>query len=237
MALINCYVFFWKDLKFSLEDQKQKNLELSKLLEQEKQLSSDLQQKIESQEALSAAQLSRERGRNSELEVLLESEKVRALEISSALEREKELCAQLQSAEDKGQAGTPNPSEELLKELQRQMDEKHDRIVELVSEMEKYKLESVQVRQQMEKERQIQRQALQAEQDVNIIVQKKLHELESKVEDLQWQLGEKKQEVHKLGNDTKKLQEIIQDLQKKEQEDEGRKEAERTPSHNRNEVQ
>ncbi|NWQ68876.1 AKAP9 protein, partial [Neopipo cinnamomea] len=225
-----------EDLKFSLEDQKQKNLQLTKLLEQEKQLSTDLQQKIESQEALSAAQLSRERGRNSELQVLLESEKVRALEISSALEREKELCAQLQSAEDKGQAGTPNPSEELLKELQKQMNDKHDRIVELVSEMEKYKLESVQVRQQMEKERQIQRKALQAEQDANIIAQKKLHELESKVEDLQWQLGEKKQEVHKLGNEAKKLQEIIQDLQKKEQENEGRKEAERTQSHNPNET-
>ncbi|NXJ67517.1 AKAP9 protein, partial [Rostratula benghalensis] len=224
-----------EDLKFSLEDQKQKNLQLIELLEQEKQLSTDLQQKIESQEALSAAQLSRERGRNSELQVLLESEKVRALEISSALEREKELCAQLQSAEDKGQAGTPNPSEELLKELQKQMDEKHDRIVELVSEMEKYKLESVQVRQQMEKERQIQGKALQAEQDANIIAQKKLHELESRVEDLQWQLGEKKQEVNKLGNETKKLQEIIQELQKKEQENEGRKEAERTPSRNPNE--
>ncbi|NXC66961.1 AKAP9 protein, partial [Anhinga anhinga] len=225
-----------EDLKFSLEDQKQKNLQLTKLLEQEKQLSTDLQQKIESQEALSAAQLSRERGRNSELQVLLESEKVRALEISSALEREKELCAQLQSAEDKGQAGTPNPSEELLKELQKQMDEKHDRIVELVSEMEKYKLESVQVRQQMGKERQIQRKALQAEQDANIIAQKKLHELESKVEDLQWQLGEKKQEVYKLGNEVKKLQEIIQELQKKEQENEERKEAERIPSHNPNET-
>ncbi|KAM4685829.1 A-kinase anchor protein 9-like isoform 16-T16 [Amazona ochrocephala] len=226
----------FEDLKFSLEDQKQKNLELTKLLEREKQLSTDLQQKIESQEVLSAAQLSRERGRNSELQVLLESEKVRALEISSALEREKELCAQLQSAEDKGQAGAPNPSEELLKELQKQMDEKHDRVVELVSEMEKYKLESVQVRQQMEKERQIQRKALQTEQDANIIAQKKLHELESKVEDLQWQLGEKKQEVLKLGNETKKLQEIIQELQKKEQENEGRKEAERTPSHNTNET-
>ncbi|NWH62224.1 AKAP9 protein, partial [Geococcyx californianus] len=225
-----------EDLKFSLEDQKQKNLQLTKLLEQEKELSTDLQQKIESQEALSAAQLSREQGRNSKLQVLLESEKVRALEISSALEREKELCAHLQSAEDKGQAGTPNPSEELLKELQKQMDEKHDRIVELVREMEKYKLESVQVRQQMEKERQIQRKALQAEQDANIIAQKKLHDLESKVEDLQWQLGEKKQEVHKLGNETKKLQEIIQQLQKKEQENEGRKEAERTPSHNPNET-
>uniref|UniRef100_A0A8B9GKJ9 A-kinase anchoring protein 9 n=1 Tax=Amazona collaria TaxID=241587 RepID=A0A8B9GKJ9_9PSIT len=226
----------FEDLKFSLEDQKQKNLELTKLLEREKQLSTDLQQKIESQEVLSAAQLSHERGRNSELQVLLESEKVRALEISSALEREKELCAQLQSAEDKGQAGAPNPSEELLKELQKQMDEKHDRVVELVSEMEKYKLESVQVRQQMEKERQIQRKALQTEQDANIIAQKKLHELESKVEDLQWQLGEKKQEVLKLGNETKKLQEIIQELQKKEQENEGRKKAERTPSHNTNET-
>uniref|UniRef100_A0A8C2T9B1 A-kinase anchoring protein 9 n=1 Tax=Coturnix japonica TaxID=93934 RepID=A0A8C2T9B1_COTJA len=225
-----------EDLKFSLEDQKQKNLRLNELLEEEKQLSSDLQQKIESQEALSAAQLSRERGRNSELQVLLESEKVRALEISSALEREKELCAQLQSAEHKGQAGTPNPSEELLKELQKQMDEKHDRIVELVSEMEKYKLESVQVRQQMEKERQIQRKALQAEQDANIITQKKLHELESKVEDLQWQLGQKEQEVHKLRNETKKLQEVIQELQVKEQESEGKKEAGRTPSHNQNET-
>ncbi|NXI66514.1 AKAP9 protein, partial [Anseranas semipalmata] len=225
-----------EDLKFSLEDQKQKNLQLNKLLEHEKQLSSDLQQKIESQEALSAAQLSRERGRNSELQVLLESEKVRALEISSALEREKELCAQLQSAEDKGQDGTPNPSEELLKELQKQMDEKHDRIVELVSEMEKYKLESVQMRQQMEKERQIQRKALQAEQDANITAQKKLHELESKVEDLQWQLGQKEQEVHKLGNETKKLREVIQELQIKEQESEGKKEAGRTQSHNQNET-
>ncbi|NXI98507.1 AKAP9 protein, partial [Psophia crepitans] len=225
-----------EDLKFSLEDQKQRNLQLTKLLEQEKQLSTNLQQKIESQEALSAAQLSRERGRNSELQVLLESEKVRALEISSALEREKELCAQLQSAEDKGEAGTPNPPEELLKGLQKQMDEKHDRIVELVSEMEKYKLESVQVRQQMEKERQTQRKALQAEQDANIIAQKKLHELESKVEDLQWQLGEKKQEVHKLGSETKKLQEIIQELHKKEQENEGRKEAQRTPSYNPDET-
>ncbi|XP_009952682.1 PREDICTED: LOW QUALITY PROTEIN: A-kinase anchor protein 9-like, partial [Leptosomus discolor] len=225
-----------EDLKFSLEDQKRKNLQLTKLLEQEKQLSTDLQQKIESQEALSAAQLSCERGRNSELQVLLESEKVRALEISSALEREKELCAQLQNAEDKGQAGTPSPSEELLKELQKQMDEKHGRIVELVSEMEKYKLESAQVRQQMEKERQIQRKALQAEQDANIIAQKKLHGLESKVEDLQWQLGEKKQEVHKLRNETKKLQEITQELQKKEQENEGRRGVERTPSHNPNET-
>ncbi|XP_077664246.1 A-kinase anchor protein 9 isoform X5 [Eretmochelys imbricata] len=225
-----------EDLKISLEDQKQKNLQLNKLLEQEKQLSSDLQQKIESQEVLNAAQLSHERGRNSELQVLLESEKVRALEMSSALEREKELCAQLQSVEDKGQDGTPKPTEELLKDLQKQMDEKHDRIVEIVSEMERYKLDSVQMRQQMEKERQIQRKSLQTEQDANILAQKKVRELESKVEDLHWQLEEKRQQVHKLEHEVKKLQEIIQELQKKEQESEEKKEAERAICQNLNET-
>ncbi|XP_067418315.1 A-kinase anchor protein 9 isoform X3 [Emydura macquarii macquarii] len=225
-----------EDLKFSLEDQKQKNLQLNKLLEQEKQLSNELQQKIVSQEVLNAAQLSHERGRNSELQVLLESEKVRALEMSSALEREKELCAQLQSVEDKGQDGTPKPTEEILKDLQKQMDEKHDHVVELVSEMERYKLESMQMRQQMEKERQIQRETLQTEQDVNILAQKNVHELESKVEDLHWQLGEKRQQVHKLQHETKKLQEIIQELQKKEQEREEKKEAERAICQNLNET-
>ncbi|XP_053876459.1 A-kinase anchor protein 9 isoform X6 [Malaclemys terrapin pileata] len=225
-----------EDLKISLEDQKQKNLQLNKLLEQEKQLSSDLQQKIESQEVLNAAQLSHERGRNSELQVLLESEKARALEMSSALEREKELCAQLQKVEDKGQDGTPKPTEELLKDLQKQMDEKHDRIVELVSEMERYKLDSVQMRQQMEKERQSQRKTLQTEQDANILAQKKVHELESTVEDLHWQLGEKRQHVHKLEYEAKKLQEIIQELQKKEQAREEKKEAERAMCQNLNEI-
>ncbi|KAM7174738.1 A-kinase anchor protein 9 isoform 1-T1 [Macrochelys suwanniensis] len=225
-----------EDLKISLEDQKQKNLQLNKRLEQEKQLSGDLQQKIDSQEVLNAAQLSHERGRNSELQVLLESEKVRALEMSSALEREKELCAQLQSVENKGQDGAPKPTEELLKDLQKQMDEKHDRIVELVSEMERYKLDSVQMRQQMEKERQIQRKTLQTEQDANILAQKKVHELESKVEDLHWQLGEKRQQVHKLEHEAKKLQEIMQELQKKEQEREEKKEAERAMCQSLNET-
>uniref|UniRef100_A0A7M4FZK2 A-kinase anchoring protein 9 n=1 Tax=Crocodylus porosus TaxID=8502 RepID=A0A7M4FZK2_CROPO len=206
-----------EDLKFSLEDQKQKNVELNRLLEQEKQLSSDLQQKIESQEALNIAQMSHEQGRNCELQILLETQKAQVLEMSSALEKEKELCAQLQSAEAKEQEGIANPSDELFKELQRQIDEKHDHVVELVSEMEKYKLESVQVRQQMEKEKQIQKKALQTEQDANILAQKKVHELESKVEDIQWQLGEKRQQIHKLQHETKKLQEIIQELQKTEQ--------------------
>ncbi|XP_075778505.1 A-kinase anchor protein 9 isoform X3 [Pelodiscus sinensis] len=223
-----------EDLKFSLEDQNQKNLQLNRLLEQEKQLSNELQQKIESQEVLNAAQLSQEQARSSELQVLLESEKVRVLEMSSALEREKELCAQLQRVEDKGQDGTPR-TEELLKDLQKQMDEKHDRIVELVSEMERYKLESVQLKQQMEKERQIQKKTIQTEQDAAILAQKKVHELESKVEDLHGQLEEKRQQVHKLQHEARKLQEIIQELQKREQKRE-EKDAEKAMCPNLNET-
>ncbi|XP_054847856.1 A-kinase anchor protein 9 isoform X2 [Eublepharis macularius] len=206
-----------EDLKYSLENEKQKVIELNKFLEFEKQLSNDLEKKIQSQETLNAAQLSQERSCNSELQVLLESEKFRVLELSSALEREKELCAQLQAAEQKRQNGTLKPAEELLGDLQKQLDEKHGRIVELVSEMERYKLESVQLKQQMEKERQIQRKTLQDEQEANLLAHKKVHELESKVEDLQWQLGEKRQQVHQLQHEEKKLQETIQKLQQEEQ--------------------
>ncbi|XP_053121306.1 A-kinase anchor protein 9 isoform X11 [Hemicordylus capensis] len=206
-----------EDLKFSLENEQEKNIELNNLLELERQLSNDLQKKIESQEALDAAQLSQERSCNSELQILLESERFRVLEINSALEREKELCAQLQMAEQKRQDGTLQPAEELLQDLQKQLGEKHDRIVALVSEMERYKLESVQLKQQVEKEKQVQRKTLQAEQDANILAQKKVHELESKVEDLQWQLGEKRQQVHQLQCEEKRLQEKIQELQQTEQ--------------------
>ncbi|XP_061443901.1 A-kinase anchor protein 9 isoform X4 [Rhineura floridana] len=225
-----------EDLKYTLENEKQKIIELSNLLELERELSNDLQKKIQSQETLNAAQLSQERSRNSELQVLLESERFRVLEISSALEREKELCAQLQMSEQKSQDGTLTPAEELLQDLQKQLDEKHDRTVALVSETERYKLESVQLKQQMEKERQIQRKTLQTEQDANILAQKKVHELESKVEDLQWQLGEKRQQVHQLQCEEQKLQETIKELQQKEQRKEEGVKVEKATCQNLNET-
>ncbi|CAI5788754.1 A-kinase anchoring protein 9 [Podarcis lilfordi] len=225
-----------EDLKYSLENEKQKVAELSNLLELERELSTDLQKKIQSQETLNAAQLSQERSCNSELQVLLESERFRVLEINSALEREKELCAQLQAADQKSQDGTLTPAEELLQDLQKQLDEKHDCIVALVSETEKYKLEVVQLKQQMEKERQVQRKALQTEQDANILAQKKVHELESKVEDLQWQLGEKRQQVHQLQCEEKKLQETIQELQQREQREEPGVKVEKAVCQNLNET-
>lgn len=64
-----------EDLKFSLEDQKQRNTQLNLLLEQQKQLLNESQQKVESQRILYDAKLAEEQGRNLELQVLLDSEK------------------------------------------------------------------------------------------------------------------------------------------------------------------
>ncbi|PNJ70115.1 AKAP9 isoform 5 [Pongo abelii] len=224
-----------EDLKFSLESQKQRNLQLNLLLEQQKQLLNESQQKIESQRMLYDAQLSEEQGRNLELQVLLESEKVRIREMSSTLDRERELHAQLQSSDSTGQSRPPLPSEDLLKELQKQLEEKHSRIVELLNETEKYKLDSLQTRQQMEKDRQVHRKTLQTEQEANTEGQKKMHELQSKVEDLQRQLEEKRQQVYKLDLEGQRLQGIMQEFQKQELEREERRESRRILYQNLNE--
>ncbi|XP_024432930.2 A-kinase anchor protein 9 isoform X3 [Desmodus rotundus] len=215
-----------EDLKFSLEGQKQRNIQLNQLLQQQKQLLNESQQEIESQRVLHDAQLAEERGRNLELQVLLESEKGRIREMSSALDREREVHAQLQrSSDDAGQPRPSLPSEDLLKELQKQLEEKHSRIVELLNETEKYKLDSLQTRQQMEKDRQVHRKTLQTEQEANTEGQKKMHELQSKVEDLQRQLEEKRQQVYKLDLEGKRLQGIMQEFQKQELEREEKRES------------
>ncbi|XP_069318450.1 A-kinase anchor protein 9 isoform X2 [Eulemur rufifrons] len=224
-----------EDLKFSLEGQKQRNIQLNLLLEQQKQLLNEAQQKIESQRVLYDAQLSEEQSRNLELQVLLESEKVRIREMSSTLDRERELHAQLQSNDDSGQPRPSLPSEDLLKELQKQLEEKHSRIVELLNETEKYKLDSLQARQQMEKDRQVHRKTLQTEQEANTEGQKKMHELQSKVEDLQRQLEEKRQQVYKLDLEGKRLQGIMQEFQKQELEREEKQESRRILYQNLNE--
>ncbi|XP_049570692.1 A-kinase anchor protein 9 isoform X8 [Orcinus orca] len=224
-----------EDLKFSLEGQKQRNIQLNQLLEQQKQQLNESQQKIESQRVLHDAQLSEERGRNLELQVLLESEKVRIREMSSTLDRERELHAQLQSSDDSGQSRPSLPSEDLLKELQKQLEEKHSRIVELLNETEKYKLDSLQTRQQMEKDRQVHRKTLQTEQEANTEGQKKMYELQSKVEDLQRQLEEKRQQVYKLDLEGKRLQGIMQEFQKQELEREEKRESRRILYQNLNE--
>ncbi|XP_044534846.1 A-kinase anchor protein 9 [Gracilinanus agilis] len=224
-----------EDLKYSLEGQKQRNVQLNQLLEQQKQLLSDLQQKIVAQGTLYDAQISEERSQKSELQGLLESEKVRVLEMQETLERERELHAQLQAHDDHEQDKVSTSNEDVLKELQKQLYEKHNRIVELVSAIEKYKLDFLQMRQQTEKDRQMHRKTLLTEQQANTEGLKKIHELQSKLEDLHWQLEEKRQQIYKLELERKRSQEIIQELQKQEQEKEEKIETGRISYQNLNE--
>ncbi|OWK06290.1 hypothetical protein Celaphus_00011851 [Cervus elaphus hippelaphus] len=226
-----------RELQWALEKEKAKQgrSEERDKEELEKQQLNESQQKMESQRALHDAQLAEEQGRNLELQVLLESEKVRIREMSSTLDRERELHAQLQSSDDSGQPRPSLPSEDLLKELQKQLEEKHSRIVELLNETEKYKLDSLQTRQQMEKDRQVHRKTLQTEQEANTEGQKKMHELQSKVEDLQRQLEEKRQQVYKLDLEGKRLQGIMQEFQKQELEREEKRESRRILYQNLNE--
>uniref|UniRef100_H3A7R2 Pericentrin/AKAP-450 centrosomal targeting domain-containing protein n=1 Tax=Latimeria chalumnae TaxID=7897 RepID=H3A7R2_LATCH len=214
----------YADLKFTLEDQKQKILQLDKLLDQEKQNVVELKQSMDSQQALHEAQVSHEQSRISELQILLDTEKARAVELTSALEREKELCSQLQ----KSPPEAAKSGEELLKELQSQLDEKHGRIVELVSEMERYKLEAVQAKQQMEEDKVLHRRALHREQDSNRLVQGNVDELQQKLKDLSQQLEETQQQILKFQQEKERLQETIQDLQERETEE--RREAEKVIS-------
>ncbi|XP_032093616.1 A-kinase anchor protein 9 isoform X2 [Thamnophis elegans] len=197
-----------EDLKFTFENERQKNIELSKLLELERQLSNDLQKKIESQEALNEEH-------KFDLQVLLESEKLKVVDLCSALDKEKDLHIQLQMIEQIKQDGSSAHSDELLKDLQKQLNEKHDRIVLMVNELEENRLKCVKLEQLLEKEQQ--RKTIQDEQDVNILAQQTIHELESPVEELQWQIEEMKQQILKSLGKEEKQQEMVEELQQKMQ--------------------
>ncbi|XP_076422369.1 A-kinase anchor protein 9 isoform X4 [Peromyscus maniculatus bairdii] len=208
-----------KELRFTLEDQKQRNIQLDALLGQQRQLLNELQQKIESQRMLYNAQLSEEQGRNLELRVLLESEKGRIQEMKDTLDKERELHGQLQSSGDGGQPRPVCPPKELLQELQQQLEEKQKHIIKLVSESQKYKLDYLQTKYQMEKDRQVHQKTLQVEKEANTLGQRKMQELQSKVEELQRQLQEKRHQVYKLDLEGKRLQGLMQEFRKQERED------------------
>ncbi|MGH0156254.1 UNVERIFIED_CONTAM: hypothetical protein FKN15_061979 [Acipenser sinensis] len=220
----------FEDLKFTLEDQKRKNCQISTLLEQERQAAANLKQQTETEKTLHQAQLSHELSRISELQVLLDSEKARALELNSALEQEKELRSQLnlspqrrlEAGDSTADAGCSQMEDgvrtmkELLGDLQGQLDEKHTRIVQLLEDMERHKLEVVQVRQQLDEERQLHRKALQKEQEAYRLVQDKLEQLQLKDEELQRLLDRERQLVVRLQQERERLQDSVSELQDQE---------------------
>ncbi|XP_038623617.1 A-kinase anchor protein 9 isoform X3 [Tachyglossus aculeatus] len=210
-----------EDLRLSLEDQVQRNVELSHLVTQQQQQLNDLQQKTESQETVHAAQLSAERGWSAELQRLLDSERAREPEGSTVAE----------------QGGTHAPlpaqdgaaAEEAAAELRRQVQEQQRRLEELVREVEASRLESLQAGQQLERERQAQGAALQAAQETQARGQQRLQALQARVEELQVQLDGKTQQVCSLERECRRLQGIVQDLRNQQRAQEGRRGAGRAP--------
>ncbi|XP_034774598.2 A-kinase anchor protein 9-like isoform X3 [Acipenser ruthenus] len=205
------------------EREKEEFEDLKFTLEQERQVAANQKQQTEMEKALHQAQLSHELSRISELQVLLDSEKARALELNSALEQEKELRSQLnlspqrrlEAGESAADAGCSQVEDgvqtmkELLGDLQGQLDEKHTRIVLLLGDMERHKLEAVQERQRHCK-------ALQKEQEAHRLVQDKLLQLQLKNEELQRLLDRERQLVVRLQQERERLQESLSELQDQE---------------------
>ncbi|XP_063777493.1 A-kinase anchor protein 9 isoform X2 [Pseudophryne corroboree] len=202
-----------EDLQILLEDQKAKNLEISKRLEEEEQLVKELQEQIASRENLHEAKLSQERSKVSELQAFLDAEKTHSSELANALECKQGLDANVQSSDGNGQSEAHKLSEDLLRELQGQLDSKHSRIVELVSDVESHKLECVQLRQSLEEQRQSLQKELEAEQEAAKLAETQLEELMATVEGLQQQIQERDIEVRRHQTEGKQLKETIQRLQ------------------------
>ncbi|XP_060680905.1 A-kinase anchor protein 9 isoform X1 [Hemiscyllium ocellatum] len=205
-----------EDLKFALEDQKKRYLHLECTLENERVTINDLRQNLDSEKALHETDLSHEKNRVSELQVALDAEKIKSCELSSALERERRILKLFPQAKEK-QEGMVKTSEMLIGELQRQLEDQHNRIVELVSEMERYKLESVQLRQHLEEQQQIHRKSLLKEQESHKQILEKVDSLQLQAKELMDQLEKEKHEVLKLQREKEKLKETVQALQEMKQ--------------------
>ncbi|XP_040287084.1 A-kinase anchor protein 9 isoform X8 [Bufo bufo] len=205
-----------EDLQILFEGQKTKTVEISKNLEEERLLVKSLQEQLASKESLHQAALSQERSKVSELQVFLAAERTRSGELSSALQCKQGLEARAQTAEATGLSEAHNPTEELLRDLQGQLDGKHNRMIELVTEAEGYKLECVQLRQHLEQERQKLLKELEAEKEAAKLKEKQAEELKSMVEELQQQIKGKEVEIRRLQTEEKHLKETIKNLQKSE---------------------
>ncbi|XP_018124649.1 A-kinase anchor protein 9 isoform X4 [Xenopus laevis] len=202
-----------EDLKMLVDTQNEKINEISNLLEIEKQMVKDLQERMESRDITFDAELSQEKSKASELQAFLDEERSRCKELTNALDCRTKLHTQLQKCEGGEQSDSHSQADDILKDLQSQLEAKHHRIVELVGEMESYKLECVQLRQSIEEEKQNHRKQIETERDTGKAAHVQAQELQAMVDDLQQQLNEKTLELLKVKADEKHLKETIHRLE------------------------
>ncbi|XP_075172281.1 A-kinase anchor protein 9 [Anomaloglossus baeobatrachus] len=205
-----------EDLQILLEEQKSETRDLMQQLEEEQLRVKRLQEQLASKESLYDATLAQERSKVSELQAFLDAEKTRSGELASAFECKQGLETRVPGTEGTGQPEAHNPAEELLRDLQTQLDTKHDRIIELVTEAEGYKLESVQLRQNLDQERQRLQKEVEAEREAAKLSTKRAEELKTEVEELQRQVQGKVTDIRRLQAEEKHLKETIHSLQNSE---------------------
>ncbi|KAG9355857.1 hypothetical protein JZ751_000699 [Albula glossodonta] len=219
----HCLCERFQDVKLALEEQQNQVAQLSEAVEQERRTCAQLRQQLDGDHTQHQAQLSREQSHVSELRVQLESAQAQSRELESALKWERERHAHLIQQQQQQQSAAQGAAEDRcrqeeegaysvdthLQTLQSQLDEKHSRVVQLVGEVEKQKLEVVQARLEWEEERQ----AGQHSQEALRKAQEQLRNLQSRVQELQRQLDREKQQSFQLRQEREQLQDHVSQLQ------------------------
>uniref|UniRef100_A0A3B4FS80 A kinase (PRKA) anchor protein 9 n=1 Tax=Pundamilia nyererei TaxID=303518 RepID=A0A3B4FS80_9CICH len=191
-----------EDLQLSLEEQKNHVAQLKLTVEQERQASSQLSHQAE-EERLSLHR------RLQELQVQLETERAKAQEMSTALGRERDLRTGVSSDgghlhEEQVQKDGRSSEEGggLLERLQRELDDKHAQVVDLLSQVEAQKLEVV----RKEEELTLVSQRSRRDQEALLEAQAKLERLEAEMAKVQEQLRRELENRQSLEEENERLE-------------------------------
>ncbi|XP_030003529.1 A-kinase anchor protein 9 [Sphaeramia orbicularis] len=194
-----------EDLQLSLEEQKNRVSQLTSTLEQERQASSQVSQQAE-QERLSLHR------RLQELQVQLETERAKAQEMSTALGRERTLRRGTSS--DSGPSNEERAEEDksgqgddgnLLERLQRELDDKHAQVVQLLSQVEAQRLEAV----RKEEELTLVSQRSRRDQEALLEARAQLESLEARTSEVQEQLEREVERNKHLEEEKDRLEERL----------------------------
>lgn len=195
-----------QDLQLSLEEQRSRVAQLTLALEQERQASSQLSELAEQERLALHRQLQ-------ELRVQLETEKAKTLEVSAALGREKERRSGAFQPERDGASGVQEEEEQeeeesQLERLQKELDHKHAQVVDLLSQVEAQRLEVV----RKEEELTLGAQRMRREQGALQEARAQLEALETRVQEVQEQLGRETERGKTLEEERDRLEERINQL-------------------------
>ncbi|XP_035801753.2 A-kinase anchor protein 9 isoform X3 [Amphiprion ocellaris] len=197
-----------EDLHMVIEEQKNHVAHLNQTLVQERQASSQLSQQAE-QERLGL------HTRLQELQVQLETERAKAQEMSTALGRERELRTGVSS--DSGPSNEEQVQEDgrslgeegsLLERLQRELDDKHAQVVDLLSQVEVQRLEVV----RKEEELTLASQRSRRDQEALLEARAQLERLEVQMSEVQEQLENELDRRRSLEEEKERLEERLNQL-------------------------